>query len=88
MWGLDAVTTLIVLYFFVVGIGDNTINSWNAGIWMLLLGIIAVVMLGSIWLRTHHYNIPANLLLLVMLIPALLFLAYILIASLGGGRWN
>lgn len=88
MWGVDAVTSLIILYFFFVGLGDNTVSGRNIGIWLILLGIIVVVMLGSIWLRTHQYNISANLLLLVIFIPALLFLAYMLIAITYKGRWN
>jgi uncharacterized membrane protein len=88
MWGLDAVASLIIIYFFIEGLGDNTVSRRNADIWMLLLGSIAVIMLGSIWLRTHHYNVPANLLLLVILIPGLLVLLYLLIALLGKGRWN
>jgi len=88
MWGVDALASLIILYFFFVGLGDNTISGRNLGIWLLLLGTVAVVMAGSIWLRTLHYNIPANLLLLVIFIPSLLFLAYMLIAITFKGRWN
>lgn len=88
MWGVDALVSLIILYFFFVGLGDNTVSNRNIGIWLLLLGIVVVVMAGSIWLRTHHYNIAAKLLLLVIFIPALLFLAYMLIALCYKGRWN
>jgi apolipoprotein N-acyltransferase len=88
MWGVDAVASLIILYFFVAGLGDNTVSSRNMGLWMTMLGTIAVVMLGSIWLRARHHNIPANLLLLIIFIPALLFLGYMLIVLLNKGKWN
>ena len=88
MWTLDAVACLIILYFFVEGLGDNTINGRNSGIWMIILGALVTIMVGSVWLRNNHYPIAANLLLLVLLIPGLLFVLYMLIALLGGGRWN
>ena len=88
MWCVDAIASLIILYFFVVGLGDNTVGSRNMGLWMMIVPSITVVMLGSIWLRTHHYNIFANLLLLVIFIPALLFLGYMLVVLLNKGRWN
>lgn len=88
MWGVDAVASLIMLYFFFIGLGDNTVSGKNIGIWLIPLGIIAVVMPGSIWLSTHQYKIAAHLLLLVIFIPVLLFLAYMLIAISYKGRWN
>jgi hypothetical protein len=88
MWGVDTLASLIILYFFFVGLGDNTVSGKNIGIWLIPLGIIAVVMPGSIWLITHQYKISAQLLLLIIFIPALLFLAYMLIAICHKGRWN
>jgi len=88
MWGVDAAAALVVLYFFIEGMGDHTVSERNAGLWMMILGILAVVLLGSIWLRNHHYPVAGNLLLLVIFIPAMLYLLYLIVAVFSGGRWN
>jgi hypothetical protein len=88
LWVIDALASLIILYFFFVGLADGTVSSRNAGLWTIIVLALAGIMCGSIWLRTHGYNIPAILLLLVIVLPALFYALYILIAVLDGGRMN
>lgn len=88
LWTIDALASLVVIYFFFVGVADGTVSSRNMGLWMMILAAIGAVMLGSIWLRNHQLNGMAFGLLCVLAIPALFFLLYMLIAMFSGGRWN
>jgi len=87
-WTIDAITSLIVCYFFFIGLADGSVSSRNMGLWMMILLSTAVIMLGSIWLRNHHYNSMAMGLLLILAIPALLYLIFILVMIISGGKWN
>ena len=89
MWAVDAVAALIALYFFFVGLGDNTVSESNAGLWMSILGVLAIVVFGSLWLHYHQWPVAAKVLLLVVFVPAMLYLIYLLSVLLfSDGRWN
>ena len=81
LWGFDALISLVILYFFFVGLADGTVSSFNIRIWLLLLGAVAVIMLGSLWLRAHHY-------LGLLAIPGLMYVLYMLMILLFKPRWN
>ena len=54
-WVIDALCTLILLYFLIEGLGDNSVNERNAGLWMGMILISAAVLGGSIWLRSQGH---------------------------------
>jgi hypothetical protein len=39
-WGIAAIVTGVVVLFFVLGLADGTVSSFNAGLWTLLLLVI------------------------------------------------
>ncbi len=88
MYGFDVLVALIILYFFFVGIGDGTVSSFNIVLWLVILSALAAILGGSLWLKSHHHIMLAVTTLLIITIPALLFVSYFLIAILGNGRWN
>ncbi len=88
LWGFDALITLVILYFFFAGIADGSVSSFNIRIWLLLIGAVAVIMLGSLWLRAHHYLLAAKILLGILAIPGLIYVLYILMILLFKPRWN
>ena len=88
LWGFDAIVACVVLYFFFVGLGDGTVSSFNGGLWSMLLLGLAVIILGSLWLRSNGHLTMAVLLLAVLAVPAFFYLLFLLAAVLGGGRWN
>src|ERR1051325_6776079 len=51
LWGIDALTALVFVVFFIIGIGDGTVSSFNIMLWLLILGILAAVLIGSISLQ-------------------------------------
>ena len=88
IWSIDAIAAVIVLYFFFIGLADGTVSNKNMGLWMAIVGGLIIIMAGSVWLKSNNYDVFAMLLLLVLTLPALFYLIYMLIAILGGGRWN
>jgi hypothetical protein len=88
LWGADVIAALIAVYFFFVGLGDGSVSSFNAGIWALLLGALATVVLGSLWLRGAGHPRLAQALVTALGVPAIgtgLFFAVLLISK---PRWN
>ena len=49
--GIDGAAALVALYFFFVGLADGSVSSFNAGIWLLLLGGIGAVIGGGLALN-------------------------------------
>lgn len=88
LWGIDALVALIAVYFFFIGLGDGSVSSFNMSLWMGLLAGLAVVLLGSIWLKNHDYMGMAKLLLAVIALPAVGYGLMLLAMMTGGGRWN
>ncbi len=87
-YGFDVLVSLIILYFFLIGIGDGTVSAFNIDLWLLIIAALVAVLGGSLWLRSHHHPNFALATLLIIILPALLFVLYFLVAILGGGRWN
>ena len=85
---VDAAVAAILLYFFVTGIEDGSVSSFNILLWLVMLGGIALVIGGALALRARSQKLAANLLLALPAAPALLFGLFILLAVLLQPRWN
>jgi len=88
LWGVDALTALIAVYFFFVGLADGTVSSFNIGIWTVLLLGLGAVVLGSLALRAAGRERWARALAVALALPALgigLFFAVLLVTQ---PRWN
>ena len=88
LWGVDALTALIAVYFFFVGIADGTVSSFNIGIWTVLLLGLGGVVLGSLALRAAGREAWARALVAALAVPAFgvgLFFAVLLVTH---PRWN
>jgi hypothetical protein len=71
-WSVDALIAAVAVYFLFVGLTDGSVSSFNIGLWMMILLGLAVIVGGSIWLRTTGTTAIAIALLLVLAIPGLL----------------
>ena len=88
LWGVDALTALIAVYFFFVGLADGTVSSFNIGIWTVLLLGLGGVVLGSLALRAARREAWARALVVALAVPAFgvgLFFAVLLVTH---PRWN
>ena len=85
---VDAAIAAILLYFFVTGIEDGSVSSFNILIWLVMLGGIALIIGGALALRARGQKVAANLILAVPALPGLLFGLFILLAVILQPRWN
>jgi hypothetical protein len=88
LWGIDAVVALVIIYFFFVGIGDGSVSSFNMGLWLLILSALAIVLGGSLWLRRKQQPVLANLLLLVVAVPGVLYGLFVLLLVVTNPHWQ
>ena len=85
-WSLDALICLIIAVFFVLGLIDGSVSSFNIGIWIAIFAAVGVVIGGGFWLKTLGFPVLATVLLLVLAIPSLLCVVFIvLLVATGAG---
>jgi hypothetical protein len=88
-WAIVAVTALVFVYFFMVGLADQSVSSFNIKLWLITLIAFPLILTGSYWLKNHQYIKWGFGLLLIPALPALLYAVFLLILILGGPvRWN
>ena len=92
LWSVDAIATALFGYYFWVGLGDNSISSFNARFWYSGLVALPALLIGSLWLKAHNHVLAANLLLAPLALPSLFYAGvalYVYLVSVGKPtRWN
>jgi hypothetical protein len=88
LWGFDALITLVALYFFVLGLMDGSVSSFNMGLWAAILLALAGIMGGSLLLRFSGHPTAAAILLAVLAVPGLLAGLFFLLILILKPRWN
>jgi hypothetical protein len=87
-WAIDAVIALIALYFFFIGLADGSVSSFNIGLWLLILLGLAIVVGGSLWLRSAGRSGLAMVLLLILAVPGVLVGLFFAVLLIAAPRWN
>ena len=85
---VDVVIAIIVLYFFLVGLADGSVSSFNIGLWLLILLGLGSILGGSLWLKTAGHPTLAMVPLLILTIPGLLYGLFLLALLIAAPRWN
>jgi hypothetical protein len=88
LWGIDLIAAVIVLAFFVIGVGDGTVSSFNIVLWLAVLVGLAIIIVGSRTLHRRGNTAFACAVAAVLAVPALLYGLILLIAVTSGVRWN
>jgi len=88
MFGLAALAAIIVVWFFIEGLGDGSISSVNIGLWLFLLAVLGIVLGGSVMLRAKGQTGAASLLAALIAVPALLIGGFVGLLLLTVERWN
>jgi len=88
LWGIDALVALGFVYFFMVGLADGSVSSFNIVLWLGILGALAAILGGAFWLKWAGHVWPAIGVLLVLAIPAILALLFFLVVMISNPRWN
>lgn len=87
-WGMAAAVTAVAVCFFVAGLADGSVSSFNAGLWFLILAGTGAVTAGSLLLKRSGRPGLGALLALVLAIPGALALLLILLVVILQPRWN
>lgn len=85
---IDVAVAAVVVYFFVVGLGDGTVSSRNGAMWAGLLAAVAVVPAGGMILQAKGYRGAAIALLAIMAVPGFLAGLFVLSLIVLQPRWN
>ncbi|MBX3513572.1 MAG: hypothetical protein KIT15_14425 [Xanthobacteraceae bacterium] len=84
----DLLAAAVVLFFFFWGVSDGTVSSYNFGLWAGLLAAVAAVLAAGYVLNANGNRVLANLLLLVIALPAFAYLLFVLLIVIAQPRWN
>lgn len=85
---LDLLIAGIVVFFFFWGLTDGSVSSFNMGLWMTVLVVLAAVLGVGYALRSAGRTALANLVLLALAVPGALYGLFILLVVFSGARWN
>jgi hypothetical protein len=88
LWGFDALVALGFVYFFLIGIVDGSVSSFNITLWLVILGGLGSILGGSYFLRSKGHGSLAVSVLCLLAIPALAFLLIFLVILISNPRWN
>ena len=83
-----AAVAAVLLYFFVTGVEDGSVSSFNILIWLVMLAAVGVP-ISLAWMMRGKGNLKtANLLLLIPAVPGLLAFLFFAMLMLLQPRWN
>ena len=88
LWGIDAIIAGIAVYFFVAGLADGSVSSFNITLWTLLLLALGAVLWGSRALRAAGRRGAAVATLLVPAFPGVIMGLFFLVIILGHPDWR
>lgn len=88
LFGIDAIAAAIFGVFFVIGLADGTVSSFNLDLWFGILFGVAAILGGGVALRRAGRPVLACLVLAILALPTLLYGLFLLVAILSGARWN
>lgn len=86
--GIDVLVALVVVYFFIIGLADGSVSSFNMNLWLGLLVAVAAVVGGGWMLDTTGKPGAAIAVLLILAVPGVLYALFILLIVIAQPRWN
>ncbi len=88
LFGIDAIAAAVVIYFFVWGLMDGSVSSFNIVMWLGLLAAVAAILGGGWLLDRSGRRGAANAVLAILAVPAFLFGLFVVGAIVLQPRWN
>lgn len=88
LWCIDAITSLVVIYFFMIGLADSSISAQNMVLWMILLAAVGSFTGVSYWLHTHQHPAAAKWVAALLALPAAIYILFVLFILVAKPRWN
>jgi nitrogen fixation-related uncharacterized protein len=78
----------VCVYFFLWGLADGSVSSFNGGLWAILLAGVTAVPAGGCLLHANGHHRTALALLAVLAVPGLLAGLFLLLLIVLQPRWN
>jgi hypothetical protein len=88
LWGTAVTVAGVFLYFFLVGLADGSVSSFNGILWVLLLSGIGVITGGSYWLWRQGRSGWASTLAACLAVPGLLAVMMLIAILLSDPNWQ
>lgn len=94
VWGYRVSVTAAVLVaavvaaFFLIGIADGTVSSFNIGLWLAVISSVGVILVLGHHLHARGRSIAAAAVCALLAVPGVLYALFVLLAALLGARWN
>lgn len=83
-----AVVAAIAVIFFVIGLGDGSVSSFNMTLWLGLLAGVAAVLVAGYALRARNRTGLAIAVLCILAVPGVLYGLFIVLVLVTNPRWN
>jgi len=87
-WCIDVVVALIFVAFFLIGLADGSVSSFNIALWALVLGVVGAVVAGGFALHASERTRLANTVVALLAVPSTLVGLFFLVLLLVPARWN
>ena len=84
----SALTTLVALGFFLVGLADGSVSEFNIVLWIALLGMLSLSVFGGWLLFRRSRWVLALLVLSLSALPGLLAALFLGMLSLSNPHWQ
>jgi hypothetical protein len=88
LWSVNAAIAAIVVVFFLAGLSDGSVSSFNIGLWLGILAAGFVILAGGLFLRGKGHAVLALLLVIPAAAAGILYALFILLVIFSGERWN
>ncbi len=88
LWGIDVIVAAIFIYFFVIGLIDGSVSSFNLGLWQVIMTALVALLLGSYTLRACGKVLIASVLLGILAVPGVLAAILSLMVIISPPNWN
>jgi len=88
LWGFDALVALGFLYFFLIGLVDRSVSSFNIVLWLTILGFLGAILGGSCLLKWKGHGFLAGCVLCLLALPTLAYLLFFAVILITNPRMN
>lgn len=88
LWAIDVLVALVFVFFFLIGLVDGSVSSFNMGLWSLTLLVLGSTLLGSYGLHRAGFKGWALVVASVIAIPGILGGLFFLLLILTQTSWN
>ena len=88
LWAIDAIVAAIFVYFFIIGLLDGSVSSFNLVLWLAILVALAALLLGGYTLHVSGKTRLAAALLSLLAVPGILAAMLSLMVVISPPNWN